>query len=117
MSDTERQKKARATMRLAPALHERVAVLTDLTNKSQNDVISDAVEFLCALAEGQDGAEIPLPEIVVMARAIRAHRNQPTEIIRLSERYTPPRPGDGSSRVAETSPLPKEASARRASGR
>lgn len=105
-------------MRLPLPLHGRLTKLSALTGRSLNDLVVEATLFLCALAESSDKAEVPVPDSVISARAITAHRAAPT-VISMADHHAAIRPragdkGDDSLRIAEGAPDPPKAQARRA---
>jgi hypothetical protein len=91
-----------------------------------NDLMVEAADFLCTLSERVDNSieAVPLPESVVAAMAIRAHRQSPV-VIDLGDHYAKLRdsaqkahdgPRRDEARAAEEEPHPKTGQARKAGG-
>lgn len=83
-TSTPEKAEYKGAMRLPTEEHERVLELSKLTHRSLNDLVVEALDFLCVLAN-DDKLEAPMPEAVVAARALRAHKERPQKL-RLTDR-------------------------------
>lgn len=128
MSEQGDKTEYKGSMRLPVELHRKLEDLSNLTKRSLNDLIVEAADFLCTLAENYETAAV-LPESVVAARAVRLHRGSPSVVAlaacygdlehvgKIHQHLRGASESEELARVAEEPPPPPKAQPRRASAK